>query len=81
MLERMDTDRYGRTVGRLLTPTGDDANLAMVRSGNAVVYHRYCPRRERSYRRAEDVAKSNNSVVWSITGDQSAPWRWRRQQP
>jgi endonuclease YncB( thermonuclease family) len=79
MLERMDTDRYGRTVGRLLTVAGDDANLAMVHSGNAVVYPKYCPRAEGSYYRAETDARSNNRVVWSMVGDQSAPWRWRNR--
>lgn len=77
MLERMDTDRYGRTVGRLLTPNGDDANLAMVRTGNAVVYPKYCPRSEGSYYRAERHARDNASGVWSVAGDQSAPWKWR----
>lgn len=73
----MDTDRYGRTVGRLLTLDGDDANLAMVRTGNAVVYPKYCPRAEGGYYRAETDAKSNGGVVWSMIGDQSALWHWR----
>ena len=77
MVERMDTDRYGRTVGRILTLTGDDANLAMVRTGNAVVYPKYCPRREAGYYRAQEYAKSHMRKVWSIAGDQSAPWLWR----
>ena len=79
MLERVDTDQYDRTVGRLLTLDGDDANLAMVWTGNAVVYPKYCPRAEGSYYRAEADAKSNSRAVWSTVGDQSAPWLWRNR--
>lgn len=77
VLERMDTDRYGRTVGRLFTLSGDDANLTMTQTGHAVLYPRYCPRSEETYYRAEKTAKDARSVVWSENGNQSAPWQWR----
>jgi len=78
-LERVDTDRYGRTVGRLISEGGRDLNLAMVETGNAVVYPKYCPRSEGDYYSAESRAKAAQVVVWSVSGDQSAPWHWRKQ--
>ena len=76
-LERVGTDRYGRTVGRLIDNSDRDLNLAMVATGNAVVYPRYCPRSESGYYTAEKIAKSGQLAVWSIVGDQSAPWKFR----
>ena len=78
-LERVDKDRYGRTVGRLIGNGDRDLNLAMVETGNAVVYPKYCPKSEGGYYSAESGAKSARLVVWSVSGNQSAPWQWRKQ--
>ena len=76
-LRRIDTDRYGRTIGELFTPDGQDLNRAMVRDGWAAVYNRYCPARR--YRQAERAARRQKLGIWSRRGLQQRPWRWRHR--
>ena len=71
-LERVDKDRYGRTVGRLIGNGGRDLNLAMVETSNAVVYPKDCPRSEADYYNAEGRAKSARISVWSVSGGNSS---------
>ncbi len=76
-VERLDTDRYGRTVAKLWTGD-DDTTLRMVRDGWAVVYEKYCPRyTEGSYYDWTEHASSARVGVWSEDGLQSEPWTWR----
>ena len=74
-----DRDRYGRTVGEVFTGDEDreNLNLAMVWSGNAVVYPKYC--KDRQYYQAEGEAKKLQSGVWEKAGDHQRPWVWRRR--
>ena len=69
-----DKDRYGRTVGELLTADASRAsiNLRMVTDGQAVVYPRYC--NERRFYRAEQRAREERAGVWAKAGAQQAPW-------
>lgn len=78
-LERIDTDRYGRTVGRLIDKNNNDLNLSMIQTGHAVIYQKYCPRTESTYYIAEKKAKLKQLTVWSVAGYQSAPWQFRSQ--
>ena len=69
------TGRWGRTIGQIFTPEGEDLNLAMVRDGWAPVYPRYCD--ERAYYRAEELAQDAGRGVWAARGDHQRPWVWR----
>jgi endonuclease YncB( thermonuclease family) len=72
-----DKDRYGRTVGELLTADGTRAsiNLRMVADGLAAVYPKYC--NERRFYRAEQRAREDRAGVWAKAGPQQEPWRTR----
>ncbi len=73
-------DRYGRTVGEVLTADSDrrNLNLAMVQAGMAVVYERYCD--ESRYHRAEKAARERRAGVWSKSGLQQRPWVTRHRK-
>lgn len=72
-------DRYGRTVGEVFTDDEEreNLNLAMVWSGNASVYPKYCS--DRQYYQAEGQAKKRQSGVWGKPGDHQRPWLWRHR--
>lgn len=72
-------DRYGRTVGELITADQEqeNLNLAMVWSGQAAVYPKYCS--DRSYYQAEEQARKIRSGIWSRSGRQQRPWQWRHR--
>ncbi len=74
-VEIQDTDRYGRTVARILTPEGIDLNQRMVRDGQAAVYRRYCS--DPDYARAETEARARGLGIWSAPGDHQTPWEHR----
>lgn len=78
-VERMDRDRYGRTVARIWS-SNLDLNGQMIRDGWAVVYGKYCPRSEQNYRIFEVDASRQGRSVWSFEGLQSKPWEWRRKK-
>lgn len=72
-----DQDSYGRIVAEVFT---DDAghlnlNLAMVRSGNAAVYERYC--HDGIYFQAEKEARQSRVGIWKRPGAQQTPWSFR----
>jgi micrococcal nuclease len=62
------TDRYGRTVGKVLVE-GRDANLAMIEAGLAWWYRKYAseqPAADRaSYEAAEDQARADRRGLWT----------------
>jgi endonuclease YncB( thermonuclease family) len=72
-------DRYSRTVGEVFTDNRarENLNLAMVRSGNAVVYPKYC--NDRQYYQAEDKARKSQFGVWEKPGVHQQPWQWRHR--
>ncbi len=71
-------DRYGRTVGEVIAvgEVRKNLNLVMVRSGQAVVYPKYC--NDRQFYQAEGEAKKTASGVWEKPGTHQRPWEWRR---
>ncbi|MFB1487761.1 MULTISPECIES: thermonuclease family protein [unclassified Thiocapsa] len=75
-LRLVDTDRYGRRVGEVLTTDGESLNLAMVSAGQAAVYPRYC--RDQRFFAAERAARSGGLGIWSSPGDHQHPWDYRR---
>lgn len=80
-VESNKVDQYGRTVGKLICD-GQDANLAMVKSGLAWWYREYA--REQSeadrglYEAAETAAKAERLGLWSDPNP-IPPWDWRHQ--
>lgn len=69
-------DRYNRTLATLWH-NDQDVNLEMVRTGQALVYRRYCD--EAVYLGAESEAQQQKRGVWDGTLRFVAPWEWRRR--
>jgi hypothetical protein len=72
----LDTDRYGRTVGEVITSSGKSLNHELVAAGLAWWYRKYAPN-DRTLERLEQLARAAGSGLWSRT-DAVAPWEWRR---
>ena len=77
-------DKYGRTVGKILSATGDDICLEQINRGMAWHYKQYAseqsPDDRSSYSSAEVAANSKKIGLWQ---DQSPipPWVWRKSRP
>lgn len=70
-----DTDRYGRTVGRVQAG-GVDVNAELVRRGAAWVYRRY--NRDPSLPALEADARAAGRGLWALPEAQRVPpWEWR----
>ena len=71
-----DTDRYGRTVGRVFVG-GVDVNAEMIRQGAAWVYRQYL--KDQSLLALEQQAKAAKRGVWGLPEtERCPPWDWRR---
>jgi len=70
-----DTDKYGRTVGRVYVG-GVDVNAEMIRQGAAWVYRQYL--KDQSLLALEAEAKSAKRGLWALPEAQRMPpWEWR----
>ena len=70
-----DTDRYGRTVGRV-SAGGQDVNAEMVRRGAAWVYRQYS--RDAALLAVEAEARAARRGLWALPEAQRVPpWEWR----
>lgn len=69
-------DRYNRTLATLWRD-GQDVNLEMVRTGQALVYRKYCD--EVDYLRAESDAEQQKQGIWDGEWRFVPPWEWRRR--
>lgn len=70
-----DTDRYGRTVGRV-SADGIDVNAEMIRRGAAWVYRQYA--KDQSLFGLEEEAKQEKRGLWSLPeSERVPPWEWR----
>ncbi|MCP4310204.1 MAG: thermonuclease family protein, partial [Bacteroidetes bacterium] len=73
-------DRYGRLIGEVWTHDSDtiqeNLNLAMVRSGSAAVYPKYC--KEWKYFQAQEGAQSLSAGIWEKPGQHQSPWEYRK---
>lgn len=70
-----DTDRYGRTVGRVYVDVLD-VNAEMVRRGAAWVYRQYA--KDQGLYVLEEQARQNKTGLWGLPeAEQVAPWEWR----
>lgn len=72
-VEVFDTDKYGRTVGKVWV-NGQDVNLEQVKSGMAWVYEKYAS--EPAYFAAERTAKSGRVGLWNQPNP-TPPWVFR----
>ncbi|MDO9708421.1 thermonuclease family protein [Paracraurococcus lichenis] len=71
-----DTDRYGRTVGRVVV-AGKDVNREMVRLGAAWVYRAYS--RDPALPAVEAEARAARRGLWGLPeAERMPPWEWRR---
>ena len=71
-----DTDRYGRTVGRVYVG-GVDVNAEMVKQGAAWAYRQYL--KDQSLLRLEAEAKAAKQGLWGLPEAQRCPpWDWRK---
>ena len=74
----VDTDRYGRMVGRLYHSTeGYDINASMVCAGHAWWYERYAPNSE-LLEGCQEEAQDAPKGLWK-SDDPMPPWEWRRR--
>lgn len=72
---KTDTDRYGRTIGRVYVDD-TDVNFTMVKSGAAWAYREYLT--DQTIAIAEDAAKNAKAGLWALQPDQiTPPWEWR----
>jgi endonuclease YncB( thermonuclease family) len=77
-VQRMDVDRYGRTVG-LVTVDGQILNELIVRNGYAWVYRQYCQEKFcAEWIKTEATAKQLKKGLW-IDSHAVPPWEWRHQ--
>ncbi|UZR30739.1 thermonuclease family protein [Methylococcus mesophilus] len=74
-VEVADTDRYGRSVGKVLIG-GTDVNLEQVRAGMAWVYRKYAY--DPGYFSAEDEARAVRRGLWSQPNP-VPPWEFRHK--
>ena len=71
-----DTDRYGRTVGRVYVGN-IDVNADMVRQGAAWVYRQFA--KDASLYRLESEAKAARRGLWGLPEAANCPpWDWRK---
>ncbi|HWL69449.1 MAG TPA: thermonuclease family protein [Geminicoccus sp.] len=74
----VDTDRYGRTVGRVFVGA-TDVNAALVRQGAAWVYRQYA--HDPALRVLEQAARNDRRGLWALPeAERVPPWEWRRQR-
>ena len=70
-----DTDRYGRTVGRVFAGALD-VNAEMVRRGAAWVYRRHSD--DPVLLRLEQAARAERTGLWGLPeAERTPPWEWR----
>jgi endonuclease YncB( thermonuclease family) len=74
-VEVVDTDRYGRTVGRIFAGE-TDVNMEQVRRGMAWDYDSYDKRHE--FAAAERDARDHQRGLWADR-DPTPPWEFRRE--
>jgi endonuclease YncB( thermonuclease family) len=78
-VEVMDTDRYGRTVARIIVE-GKDVNAAQLRSGYAWLYRQYCKSWAcGEWLRLETDARSSQIGLWADK-EPVPTWQWRRDK-
>jgi endonuclease YncB( thermonuclease family) len=75
-LEKMGTDRYGRTLGFIFLRNGTNVNVEMVKNGMAWQYEKYS--KSVVLKKAQASAKSMKTGLWRDPYP-VAPWEFRRK--
>jgi endonuclease YncB( thermonuclease family) len=75
-LEKLGTDRYGRTLGFIYMRNGTNVNLEMVKNGMAWQYEKYS--KSAVLKKAQASAKSMKVGLWRDPYP-VAPWEFRRK--
>ena len=75
-LEKLGTDRYGRTLGFIFLRNGTNVNLEMVKNGMAWQYEKYS--KSAVLKKAQASAKSMSIGLWRDLNP-VAPWEFRRK--
>jgi micrococcal nuclease len=70
-----DTDRFGRTIGEVITANGTNINVALVENGLGWWYEKYAPGDAR-FRDAQQRARAVNRGLWADPGA-IPPWEYR----
>jgi endonuclease YncB( thermonuclease family) len=76
ILNKVGTDRYGRTLGFIYTRNGINVNLEMVKMGMAWQYDKYS--KSAVLRRAQSEAKAQKRGLWRDPFP-VPPWEFRRR--
>ncbi len=77
-VEQVDTDRYGRIVGKVYVG-GIYVNAEMVRNGHAWVYPKYA--KDENLYQLEKLAREQRLGLWALQEDQRVPpWEWRKRK-
>lgn len=74
VLQKTDTDRYGRTVAKVHC-AGIDANAKQIRVGLAWAYRKYL--HDQSFLNLESEARTAKRGLW-IDSDPVPPWEYRK---
>ena len=77
IVEIRQKDRYGRTVGIVLTDTGENLNELLLQKGLAWHYKMHDKNPE--WAALEKRARENGIGLWSYK-DSMAPWDWRKNK-
>ena len=76
LIKQVDTDRYGRIVGRVFVD-GEDINRAMIQDGSAWAFRRYLT--DQGLLATEASARQAHRGLWSMPETQIVPpWEWRQ---
>lgn len=76
VLQKTDTDRYGRTVAKVHC-AGIDANAEQIRVGLAWAYRKYI--HDQSLLDLENEARTAKRGLW-VDGDPVPPWEYRKRK-
>jgi micrococcal nuclease len=75
-VRKMDTDRYGRTVG-IVTVNGKTLNEELLKSGMAWFFNKYCKESFcGQWKQYEEKARSGKVGLWSVPNP-IPPWEFR----
>ncbi|MDX1934787.1 MAG: thermonuclease family protein [Capsulimonadales bacterium] len=69
-------DRYGRTLGVVMTADGKNLNQALVKNGYAWWYRKYAPN-DGALKQLEFEARQARRGLWAESRIAIAPWEWR----
>ncbi len=72
------SDRYGRIIGRVILPGGEDLSLELVKMGACWWYEHYAPEDE-ELEHAQHEARSKKWGLWKSKAP-LLPWKWRRMK-